>query len=231
LIEDAAEALGSYRAGLHVGGDGFCSAFSFNGNKIITTSGGGMLISKSEDMIAKARFLSTQARDPAPHYLHTQIGYNYRMSNVLAGIGRGQLRVLEQRVEARRAVFQRYRGGLTEIPWIDWMQEPEGSYSNRWLSCFTVNPDSGVPVKRLIEHLAEQHIEGRHIWYPMHQQPLFMEFEYYPHAKDESVSDYLFQHGLCLPSGSNMSISQQQRVIDSILSFYEKNKPGQVNQQ
>lgn len=216
VIEDAAESLGARYRGKASGTFGRLGIYSFNGNKIITTSGGGMLVSDDGEMIEKARFLSTQSRDPAPYYFHTQVGYNYRMSNVLAGIGRGQLRVLEKRVEARRRVFDRYVDGLAELSEINWMPEPEGSYSNRWLSCFTLRPESGCDIPEIIRGVAEQNIECRHIWYPMHRQPVFADYEYFSHEPEFSVSDELFQNGMCLPSGSNLTESQQGRVIEAL---------------
>ncbi len=217
VVEDAAESLGASYKGKGSGTLGRIGIFSFNGNKIITTSGGGMLVSDDEELVARSRFLATQARDNAPYYLHTQMGYNYRMSNVLAGIGRGQLRVLQQRVESRRAIFERYRQGLEGVEGIDWMPEAEFGRSNRWLSCCTIDPQgTAVSLEALIAALAAERIEARRTWNPMHRQPLFEGCRYYPHQEGESVSDRLFEQGLCLPSGSNMSEQQQQRVVDLI---------------
>jgi len=176
-----------------------------------------MLVSDDAELVERSRFLATQARDSAPYYLHSQMGYNYRMSNVLAGIGRGQLRVLAQRIDTRRAVFDRYREGLSGIEGISWMPEAPFGRSNRWLSCCLIDPqNSPVPVKGLIEALAAERIEARHTWKPMHQQPLFEGSRYYPHEEGMSVCDRLFAQGLCLPSGSNMSEAQQERVIQAI---------------
>jgi dTDP-4-amino-4,6-dideoxygalactose transaminase len=217
VIEDAAESLGATYKGRGSGSLGRIGIFSFNGNKIITTSGGGMLVSDDAELVERSRYLATQARDSAPYYLHSQLGYNYRMSNVLAGIGRGQLRVLAQRIETRRAVFDRYREGLSGIEGISWMPEAPYGRSNRWLSCCLIDPQrSPVPVKELIEALAAERIEARHTWKPMHQQPLFEDSRYYPHAEGATVCDRLFAQGLCLPSGSNMSEAQQERVIQVI---------------
>ena len=192
------------------------SAFSFNGNKIITTSGGGMLLSDNEDLILKARFLSTQARDPAPHYQHSEIGFNYRMSNILAGVGRGQLQVLQDRVDARRAVFHNYRDGLTDCPGIEWMPEPEWSYSTHWLSTCTIDEAvTGISARALLAKLADELIETRPLWKPMHQQPVFSGCRYFAHS-NVSVSDHLFDAGLCLPSGSNMSQTEIGRIVDTI---------------
>jgi dTDP-4-amino-4,6-dideoxygalactose transaminase len=214
VIEDAAESLGASYKGRESGSLGHIGVFSFNGNKIITTSGGGMLVSSDAGLVERSRFLATQARDDAPYYLHTEMGYNYRMSNVLAGIGRGQLRVLAQRIDTRRAVFERYREGLGEIEGISWMPEASFGRSTRWLSCCQIDPQqTPISVEELIDALAAQRIEARRTWKPMHQQPLFEGSRYYPHAEDVSVCDQLFSRGLCLPSGSNMTEEQQARVI------------------
>lgn len=219
VIEDAAESLGADYKSQASGTLGRIGIYSFNGNKIITTSGGGMLVSHDGELVERARFLATQARDPAPYYLHTQVGYNYRMSNVLAGIGRGQLRVLGERVAARRRVFERYEEGLADIDAISWMPEASYGRSNRWLTCCTLRPESSpLSVPELIEALAKERIEARHVWRPMHRQPLFQGCGYYSHDAEESVSDQLFSQGVCLPSGSNMSEAQQERVIAAIRS-------------
>jgi dTDP-4-amino-4,6-dideoxygalactose transaminase len=217
LVEDAAESLGADYKGRASGTFGRIGIYSFNGNKIITTSGGGMLVSADGELVERARFLATQARDPAPDYLHTLVGYNYRMSNVLAGIGRGQLRVLDERVAARRRVFERYVEGLADIDAIDWMPEPSYGRSNRWLSCALLRPGvSPLGVPELIAALGAERIEARHVWRPMHRQPLFEGCAYYSHEREQSVSDFLFEQGLCLPSGSNMTEAQQTRVIAAI---------------
>ena len=219
VIEDAAEAMGALYRGKHTGTIGTFGIFSFNGNKIITTSGGGMLISDDGDLIEKARFLSTQARETAPHYEHTEVGYNYRMSNILAGIGRGQLKVLDSRVEARRNIFARYQEGLQEIDCLDWMPQPEENYANRWLSVVSINPGkSDTKPKDLIDALAKYNIEARHVWKPMHQQPLFSGCDYYPHG-EYSYCEYIFDTGVCMPSASNMSIEQQQGVIRCVRDY------------
>ncbi len=222
VVEDAAESLGALYQGRYTGTFGKFGVFSFNGNKIITTSGGGMLVSDDGDLIEKARFISTQARDPAPHYEHTEVGYNYRMSNVLAGIGRGQLKVLDSRVQARRAVFLRYKDGLAGLDCIGWMPEPEGYYSNRWLSALYLKPKkTTVTPAMLIKALEDANIESRHLWKPMHQQPLFEGCQYYTHGK-EGFCDFLFQYGVCLPSASNMTVCQQQIVIHRIMEVLQK---------
>lgn len=214
IIEDAAESLGALYKGRASGTFGKLGIYSFNGNKIITTSGGGMLLSDDRQLIEKAKFLATQARDPAPHYQHSTIGYNYRMSNILAGVGRGQLGVLEQRVDARRAVFNRYRTALGGIPGVEWMPEPEWSRSTHWLSACTINPEvTGVTVETVIKKLFVEMIEARPVWKPMHLQPVFKDCAYFTDG-GASVSDRLFEHGICLPSGSNMASADVDRIID-----------------
>ncbi|MFT9596623.1 aminotransferase class I/II-fold pyridoxal phosphate-dependent enzyme [Mesobacillus sp.] len=220
MIEDAAESLGSSYKGKPSGSFGCFGIFSFNGNKIITTSGGGMLVSNDTEAIQRARFLATQARDPAPHYQHSKIGYNYRMSNILAGIGRAQLEVLEERVEARRAIFKRYQQELSSIPGIQFMPELNHTYSNRWLTALTIDQkEAGVSVSDLIEGLAAENIEARPVWKPLHMQPLFKGAKYFKHGEKESVSEQLFANGICLPSGSNMEELDQSRVINCIKNF------------
>lgn len=217
VVEDAAESLGATYRGRPSGSFGDLSALSFNGNKIITTSGGGMLASNDQRLIEKARFLSTQARDPAPWYEHSQAGFNYRMSNVLAGIGRGQLRVLAQRVAARRAVFERYRSALSGIAGIGWMPEAPFGTSTRWLSVCNLDPKlSALTPDTLIASLARSGIEARRVWKPMHLQPLFAGCRYYSHDDGASFSDVAFARGICLPSGSNMLPQEQERIIHAL---------------
>jgi len=216
IIEDAAESLGATYNGKQSGTFGLFGIYSFNGNKIITTSGGGMLVSDNKALIDKARFLATQARDPSPYYQHTQVGYNYRMSNVLAGIGRGQLAVLSDRVNARRAVYQQYVNGLADIDCLEWMPELDGYYSNRWLTAVILNPQkTKVSVAQFIDELRKQNIEARHVWKPMHLQPIFQSYDYFTHG-EFSVSDYLFDFGVCLPSASSMTNIELLRVIETI---------------
>lgn len=215
VLEDAAESLGAKYKGRHSGTFGALGVYSFNGNKIITTSGGGMLIADDARLIEKARFLATQARDPAPHYQHSEIGYNYRMSNILAGVGRGQLMVLDDRVRARRAVFDTYRKELSDVAAIEWMPEPEWSYSNRWLTAATLAPSSPVGSAELIRRLSGELIEARPVWKPMHRQPVFAGCRYFT-AGEASIADDLFEQGICLPSGSNMTPQQLDRIIDVI---------------
>ncbi len=219
IVEDAAESLGSTYKGKASGTMGKYGIYSFNGNKIITTSGGGMLVSQDAEAIAKARFLATQARDPAPYYQHSQVGYNYRMSNVLAGIGRAQLEVLADRVNARRAIFGRYYRELHAIPGIRFMPELEHTRSNRWLTALTIE-EQEIDVSReyLLHRLGEENIEARPVWKPLHMQPLFAKAKYYPHDEEENISERLFQQGICLPSGSGMTDDEQMRVIECLIS-------------
>lgn len=222
IVEDAAESLGSTYKGKASGTFGRFGVYSFNGNKIITTSGGGMLVSNDVEALERARFLATQAKDPAPHYEHSEIGYNYRMSNILAGIGRGQLEVLEDRVRARRFIYKRYYEALSHMPGFYFMPELENTRSNRWLTTLTIDEkESGISIGKLLRTLAEENIEARPMWKPLHMQSLFKEKKYYPHSKNEDVSHSLFQSGICLPSGSNMLAEDQQRVIQSILKAVE----------
>ena len=223
LIEDAAESLGATYRGKASGSFGQFGILSFNGNKIITTSGGGALVSNDLDALEKARYLATQARQPARHYEHTEIGYNYRLSNVLAGIGRGQLEVLEDRVIAKRAIYKRYHEAFSQLEGIDFMPEAPYGRTNCWLTALTVDPDlCGVDRDTIIDTLEEENIESRPLWKPMQMQPLFAECKYYPHQEGCSVSDKLFERGLCLPSGSNLTENDQQTVIACLQSVLNK---------
>jgi dTDP-4-amino-4,6-dideoxygalactose transaminase len=220
VIEDAAEALGSRYNNKPAGSFGKMGILSFNGNKIITTSGGGALISNDEKMITKARFLATQARDNFPHYQHSQIGYNYRMSNVLAGIGLGQMDVIEERVKRRRDNFLFYREHLGQFEGIRFKEEPDSSfYSNRWLINILIDPSkTGISREVLQEELEKDNIETRPLWKPMHLQPVFSSCPAYTNG----VSEKLFVNGLCLPSGSNMSDDDRMRVLESIVENLRK---------
>jgi dTDP-4-amino-4,6-dideoxygalactose transaminase len=224
VIEDAAEALGANLNGKPCGSFGEFGVLSFNGNKIITTSGGGALLSNNEEMIEKARFLSTQARDAAPHYQHSQIGYNYRMSNVLAGIGRGQLEVLNDRVEARRNNFQRYKDFFYKYNNagfnIKFQEEQTGCFSNRWLTCILVDPNFNKGLTREDIRLAmdAENIETRPLWKPMHQQPVFDTAKSYLNG----TSDKLFENGLCLPSGSNLTEEEFERIFNCFDIIFKK---------
>jgi dTDP-4-amino-4,6-dideoxygalactose transaminase len=213
LVEDAAEALGATCAGKPAGGFGRLGVLSFNGNKIITTSGGGMLVSDDTALIARARFLATQAREPAPHYEHRELGFNYRMSNLLAAVGRGQLRTLAERVTARRRNFEAYREGLGSLPGVSFMPEPAYGRSNRWLSCVSFEPaEFGATREDVRIALEAENIEARPFWKPMHMQPVFSGCR----RVGGHVSASLFQNGLCLPSGSALREAERNRVIDRI---------------
>jgi len=214
IIEDAAEALGAFYKDKPMGTFGELGIFSFNGNKIITTSGGGALVSDNSKYCEKATFLATQARDDAPHYEHSHIGYNYRMSNIVAGIGRGQLEVLEDRVNARRKVFDNYIENFKDINEIQFLMEPEGLYANRWLTTIVLDDYEKRETIRLA--LLAENIESRPLWKPMHLQPVFKD---YPKYVNNTAED-LFAKGLCLPSGSNLSNQQQQRVIETIRKLF-----------
>lgn len=220
VIEDAAEALGSRYKGKQVGTFGKMGILSFNGNKIITTSGGGALISDDRELIDKARFLSTQARDRAPHYQHSQIGYNYRLSNVLAGIGRGQMEVLEHRVMKRREIFSYYKDGLNKFPEISFVDEPSPDfYSNRWLTTVLVDPSvTRLSRETLQADLERENIETRPLWKPMHLQPVFRSNPAYING----LSENLFKTGLCLPSGTGMSDHDLERVLQSLAKHLSK---------
>ncbi len=211
IVEDSAEALGSTVNGIKCSSFGDIGILSFNGNKIITTSGGGALVCKKKTFKEKAVFLATQARDAAPHYQHSEVGYNYRLSNVLAGIGRGQMEVLDDRVASRRANFDFYKSKLASFSSIQFLEEPSGYFCNRWLSCI-LTPSFEIR-EQLRLALAEEEIESRPLWKPMHKQPIF---ESYPHFTDGTSED-LFERGLCLPSGSNLSTQDLERIMSLII--------------
>ncbi|MDR0680549.1 MAG: aminotransferase class I/II-fold pyridoxal phosphate-dependent enzyme [Dysgonamonadaceae bacterium] len=218
VLEDAAEALGSTYKGIHCGTFGEIAALSFNGNKIITTSGGGAFVSKNEGWVKKARFLATQARDAAPHYQHSHIGYNYRMSNIVAGIGRGQMQVLSERVEQRRKNNQFYRKHLAGIEGITFQSELSPDfYSNYWLTTIIVDPEKtgGITREDLRLALENANIESRPLWKPMHLQPVFSDYPYY----GEGICESLFDKGLCLPSGSILTEKELAKVVETILSI------------
>ena len=219
VIEDAAEALGATYEGKKLGSYGDFGILSFNGNKIITTSGGGALLSGNRKWIEEARYLATQARDPATHYQHSRIGYNYRLSNICAGIGRGQLKVLGERVRRRREIFDFYQKELNCLEAIAFQPEPVDAYSNRWLTCLLVNPSKGNNATR--EHvrlaLAEENIESRPLWKPMHMQPVFQASVCY----GGRYSEHVFDQGICLPSGSNLDQADLSRITGIVKSVLE----------
>jgi pyridoxal phosphate-dependent aminotransferase EpsN len=212
LIEDVAEALGARYKGRHPGTDGLAGIFSFNGNKIITTSGGGMLVSDDEEVVEHARKLSTQAKDDAPHYQHSEIGYNYRLSNVLAGIGRGQLEVLEERVDRRREIFEYYREGLGDLPGVEFQSEPEWAHHTRWLTTLTIDPEAfGATRSDVRRALDDRNAEARPVWKPLHLQPVFEDCD----TIGGRVAEEIFEYGLCLPSGTAMTDEQLRRVVEA----------------
>jgi dTDP-4-amino-4,6-dideoxygalactose transaminase len=220
VVEDAAEALGSHYKGRACGTFGEMAALSFNGNKIITTSGGGALVSRHSEYVTKARFLSTQARDPAPHYQHSQIGYNYRMSNVVAGIGRGQMEVLELRVTQRRANNQRYRAFFSGVDGVVFQSEPNADYfSNYWLTAVLIDPEiTGITREEVRLTLEAENIEARPLWKPMHMQPVFEGTAFY----GSGVCERLFDQGLCLPSGSNLTDDDFERIFSVLSRLFKK---------
>lgn len=222
IIEDAAESLGATYKGKHSGTFGEYGIYSFNGNKIITTSGGGMLVSNNEEGIAKVRFWSTQARDKARHYEHTELGYNYRMSNIVAGIGRGQLRVLEDRIAKKKEIFETYKEAFKDIEDIEMMPVCEYGEPNYWLTTITLNENSKVKPLDIILALEKENIESRPIWKPMHIQPYYKEYDFYSHndEDDVSVSEYIFNRGVCLPSDTKMTKEDQERVIKIIKELF-----------
>lgn len=210
LIEDAAESLDTTYKGKYTGTFGDYGVFSFNGNKIITTSGGGMLISDNEERIAKVRFWATQARDKARHYQHSELGYNYRMSNIVAGIGRGQLKVLNQRIEKKKYIFEFYKRELSEIEGINFMPINEWNEPNYWLSCITLS--GKIRPLDIMEALEKENIESRPIWKPMHMQPVFKRYDFI----GEGISEKIFENGVCLPSDTKMTDEDLYRVCEVI---------------
>jgi pyridoxal phosphate-dependent aminotransferase EpsN len=221
LIEDAAESFGTLYKGKSTGTFGDYGIYSFNGNKILSTSGGGVLVSNNEKGIEKAKFLASQAKDSAPFYQHSEVGFNYRMSNILAGIGRAQLQVIEKRIQARREIFEVYQQQLGKLSGIQFLTELKHTRSNYWLSVCRVNKEI-VTVSQLLEELKQENIECRHVWNPLHRQPLYKGALFYPHEEGDIVSERLFAGGICLPSGSNMTKEEQQRVINCIKDVFAK---------
>lgn len=216
LVEDAAEALGASYRKRAVGTEGFCGVFSFNGNKILTTSGGGILVTDDAALAASVRKWSTQARDPAPHYEHSELGFNYRMSNLLAALGCAQMNSLDDKVARRREHFNAYREAFADLEAISMMPIADYGEPNYWLSCLTVDPDSGVSPETLRCRLDEANIESRPLWKPMHLQPLYRDAE----TVGGSVAEELYRRGLCLPSGSQMTPEQRTCVIEQVLSCF-----------
>ncbi|XCN74225.1 MAG: DegT/DnrJ/EryC1/StrS family aminotransferase [Candidatus Electrothrix aestuarii] len=218
LIEDAAEALGAKYKGKVPGTFGLAGFYSFNGNKIITTSGGGMIVSDDEALIRKVKFWATQARDNAVHYQHTEMGYNYRMSNVLAAIGRGQLQVLNDRVQRKREIFASYQAQLVDLPGLAFMPEPDFARSTRWLTCLTINPEqAGINRDTIIQELENNNIESRPTWKPMHMQPLYADCN----VVGGQVAEEIFRNGLCLPSGTGMHDEDLKRIVHIIRTCWQ----------
>jgi pyridoxal phosphate-dependent aminotransferase EpsN len=219
VIEDAAEAVGATYRGAWAGGFGVLGIFSFNGNKILTTGGGGMLLSADAKLIDRAHNLATQAREPEAHYEHRELGYNYRLSNVLAGIGRGQLLTLGRRIERRREIFEFYRAALGDLPGVGFMPEAPHCRSTRWLTCLTIDPTvGGVDRHVVLSALTAANIEARPLWKPLHRQPLYRDAAIFGGA----VADRLFERGLCIPSGSALTAGELQRVVDAIRRVFPK---------
>ncbi len=221
LIEDAAESLGSTYNGKHTGTFGKYGIYSFNGNKIITTSGGGMLVSDDEERIQKVRFWITQAREKARHYQHEEIGYNYRMSNIVAGIGRGQLKVLEKRIEQKNKIYETYKEAFKDIEEIEMQPMRENTRPNHWLSVITLKKNSKVTPLQIMEALEKQDIETRPVWKPMHLQPVFKAYDFIK-VEDKAVSEDLFERGVCLPSDTKNTEEDMERVIKAIKTLFEK---------
>ncbi|HAC15191.1 MAG TPA: pyridoxal phosphate-dependent aminotransferase [Bacteroidetes bacterium] len=221
VLEDAAEALGSTHNGFRCGSLGKFGVLSFNGNKIITTSGGGALLSDDLDALQHVRFLATQARDKAPHYQHSHVGYNYRMSNVLAGLGRAQLEILPERIKSRRQNYEYYLETLGTQSGISFMTEPDGYFSNRWLTTILIDPEKtgGITTNHIRETLEADNIESRPLWKPMHVQPIFEGTKFF----GNQVSESLFEQGLCLPSGSSLTSDELSRITDIIIDTLNKN--------
>ena len=213
------EVGGRQSTGIAPGTVGLCGIYSFNGNKIITTSGGGMLVANDKALIDKSRFWATQARDPAPHYQHSEVGFNYRLSNVLAAIGRGQLRVLAQRVDARRRNCAYYQAALKDLPGLDFMPEADYGRCTRWLTCITIDPKlAGTDREQVRMAMEREAIEARPVWKPMHLQPIFKDCV----CVGGAVAERLFDHGLCLPSGSNLSESDLERVVEVVRRVFAR---------
>lgn len=228
VIEDAAESLGATYKGKQTGTFGDFGIYSFNGNKIITTSGGGMLVSNNDEAIQKARFWSTQSRDNKAYYQHTELGFNYRMSNIVAGIGRGQMIVLNERIAKKKEIFEIYKEAFKDIKEIEMPQINSFGEPNYWLTTMLIKEDSGVKPQDIIEKLEKENIEGRHIWKPMHMQPYYKKFEFFNHNGIDqnqngiSVSEKIFERGLCLPSDTKMTNEQQSEVIKIIKEIFNK---------
>ncbi|MBB6624659.1 DegT/DnrJ/EryC1/StrS family aminotransferase [Clostridium gasigenes] len=220
IIEDAAESLGATYKGVQTGTMGKYGIYSFNGNKIITTSGGGMIVSNNSKGIEKAKFWAAQSREDYPYYYHEELGYNYRMSNVVAGIGRGQLRVLDERIAKKKQMFETYKEAFKDINEIEMMPICEYGNSNYWLSCITLKDESKIKPTDIMEVLAKNNIEARHIWNPMHKQPYYEKFKFFSHIEEGSVSEDIFKRGLCLPSDTKNTDKDMKRIISLIKELF-----------
>lgn len=223
VIEDAAESLGATYKGKQTGTFGKYGIYSFNGNKIITTSGGGMLVSDDEEKIAKVRFWATQSRDKARYYQHSEIGYNYRMSNIVAGIGRGQLKVLNKRIEQKTDIYNTYKDAFKNIEDIEMQPYQENTKPNHWLSVITLKENSKVKPIDIMEALEKENIESRPVWKPMHLQPVFKDYGFITTEQEESISEDIFNRGVCLPSDTKMTQEQQDRIINIITKLWNRN--------
>lgn len=221
LIEDAAESLGATVNGKQTGTFGVFGIYSFNGNKIITTSGGGMLVSPNKERIQKVRFWATQSREPERHYEHKEIGYNYRMSNICAGIGRGQLKVLDQRIEKKTKIYEKYKDAFKDIQEIKMQPIEENTKPNHWLSAIQIDKKSKVNPIDIIETLEKENIETRPVWKPMHMQPVFQDYDFITMCEKSSTSQELFERGICLPSDTKMTEEEQDRVINTIKQLFK----------
>jgi pyridoxal phosphate-dependent aminotransferase EpsN len=222
VIEDSAEALGATYMNKECGTFGYINVFSFNGNKIITTSGGGMAVSDDEDVIKKLRFWSTQAREPEIHYEHKEIGYNYRMSNICAGIGRGQLKVIDKRIKEKKRVRENYEEGLKDLP-VSFMPVLEKGSPNYWLTVITIKNDSKVTPEDIILALEKENIESRPVWKPMHMQPVFKDYHFFTNSESICIGKEFFKRGVCLPSGSSLDKSDQEVVLKILESLFVRN--------
>ena len=224
LVEDAAESLGSTYKGKQTGTFGKYGIYSFNGNKIITTSGGGMLVSDDEERIQKVRFWATQARDKARHYQHSEIGYNYRMSNICAGIGRGQLKVLDDRIQKKTEIYNRYKEAFKDIAEIKMQPIPENTVPNHWLSAFVLDENSKVKPNEIMDALDKENIESRPVWKPMNLQPVFEKYDFITVCDGKkSVGQKLFENGVCLPSDTKMTEEEQNVVIKVVKDLFKNN--------
>ena len=221
LVEDAAESLGATVNGKQTGTFGEYGIYSFNGNKIITTSGGGMLVSNNKEKIQKVRFWATQSREPARHYEHKEIGYNYRMSNICAGIGRGQLKVLDDRIAKKTEIYEKYKEAFETIPEIKMQPYLKNSKPNHWLSTIILDENSKVKPIDIIEKLEKENIETRPVWKPMHMQPVFASYDFIKIAENKSVAQDIFERGVCLPSDTKMTEEEQERVIETIKELFK----------